>query len=119
MPALRMLLVQNPGCFDCMQQFLYDGAVAKCLSPFLSPTCNHHFSCYAGCLSTSCGKCASGDRSACESGASVSGGECGGELAGAFCAQAAFSGPAGFCDLANATNVGAWLRGVGAYYCSG
>jgi hypothetical protein len=119
MPALRTLLASNPGCFDCMQQFLYDGAVAKCLAPFLSPTCNHQFSCYAGCLSTSCGRCAAGDRAVCESGAADSTGECGSELSGAFCAQAAFSGPAGFCDLASAGDFGVWLRGVGAYYCSG
>jgi hypothetical protein len=118
-PALQMVAQTIPGCFDCLQQFLYDGAVAKCLAPFLSPTCNHQFTCYSGCQSTACGQCTDAARSGCQSTAAGTGGDCASEVSGAYCAAAAFSGPASFCSLQGVGDVGAWLRGVGTYYCSG
>jgi hypothetical protein len=118
LPALSKLLASNPGCYDCLQQFLYDGAVAKCLAPFLSPTCNHELTCYSGCLTTTCGACSDANRASCQGTVSASGGDCFSSLSGQYCAAAAFSGPAAFCDLGRVNDVGLWLAGVGAYYCS-
>jgi hypothetical protein len=119
LPALSKLLGANPGCYDCLQQFLYDGGVAKCLAPFLSPTCNHEFTCYLGCTSATCGQCtADTDRTNCQRIVSTSGGDCFASTSGAYCSAAAFGGPAAFCNLDQIGDVGLWLAGVGAYYCS-
>jgi hypothetical protein len=116
---LNRLAQTRPACFDCLQQFFYDGAVAKCLAPFLSQTCNHELTCLAACTAQVCGKCAAPDLAGCRSSAVAASGACGDQIAGAFCAQAAYSGPGGFCDPGQYPDTGAWLQGVGAYYCSG
>ncbi len=118
LPLVKQFLGTNPGCFGCLQQFLYDGAEAKCLAPFLNPTCNHELTCYTGCLSTACGRCTDANRGSCEATVTSAGGACYSVLSGEYCADAAFSGPGAFCELAKFADVGAWLRGVGAYYCS-
>jgi hypothetical protein len=103
-----------------MQQFLYDGAVAKCLSPFLSAECNNQLTCATSCTTATCGQCAATDQAACHSSVFKGNpaGQCQPYLNGLFCAQAAYSGPAGFCDPTKATDIGSWLQGVGTYYCS-
>ena len=53
-----------------------------------------------------------------EADVSASGGDCAADISGAYCASAAYGGPAGFCNLQRIGDVGAWLKGVGAYYCS-
>ncbi|HEX4478109.1 MAG TPA: hypothetical protein VH142_23655, partial [Polyangiaceae bacterium] len=115
---IQSLVKSNPGCFDCMQQFLFDGAVVRCLAPFLSATCNHDLSCSTDCTNTACGQCAAANEGTCQTGAFQSGGECQGYVSGTFCAQAAFSGPGAFCNLSADSSIGVWLEAVGAYYCS-
>ena len=115
---IQSLVMSNPGCFDCMQQFLFDGAVVRCLAPFLSATCNHDLSCSTDCTNTACGQCAAADQGTCDKDAFQSGGECQAYVSGTFCAQAAFSGPGAFCNLAADSSIGVWLETVGAYYCS-
>src|SRR5262249_43617087 len=100
--ALSRLVQTRPACFDCLQQFLYDGAVAKCLAPFLNQTCNHELTCFAQCTAQVCSKCASGDVASCRS--SVATGACRDEISGAFCAQAAYGGPGAFCDPSQYSN---------------
>jgi len=108
----------NPGCFDCLQQFLYDGAAVKCLAPFLTASCNQALSCATECVNAACDQCPAGERRACDRQAFQSSGECESYITGYFCAQAAFDGPAAFCDIVTIGSVGGFLRGVGAYYCS-
>jgi len=112
------LSTSNPGCFDCLQQFLYDGAAVKCLAPFLTASCNQALSCTTECVTAACNQCSAGERQTCRSQAFQSGGECAAYVTGYFCAQAAFAGPAAFCDITTIGSVGGFLRGVGAYYCS-
>lgn len=116
--AVVSLSRSNPGCFDCLQQFLYDGAAVKCLAPFLTPSCNQALSCATECVNASCTQCASTDKQGCQDAAFQSGGACAAYINGYFCAQAAFAGPAAFCDIKTIGSVGGFLQGVGAYYCS-
>jgi hypothetical protein len=108
----------NPGCFDCLQQFLYDGAAVKCLAPFLTAACNQALSCATECVTAACDGCSTGEKQPCRDQAFQSGGECASYVTGYFCARAAFDGPAAFCDITTIGSVGGFLRGVGAYYCS-
>jgi hypothetical protein len=108
----------NPGCFDCIQQFLYDGAAVKCLAPFLTASCNQALSCATECVNAACDQCAAGEKKACQDQAFQSGAVCAPYINGYFCAQAAFSGPAAFCDIVTIGSIGGFLRGAGAYYCS-
>jgi hypothetical protein len=100
-----------------MQQFTYGGAVAKCLAPFLNATCNHALTCAVDC-SQSCADCPATGQKACREAAFASGGACNPFVSGQFCAAAASGGPGAFCDAERISDIGLWLQGVGAYYCS-
>jgi hypothetical protein len=117
--VLNQFALMRPACFDCVQQFLYEGAVAKCLAPFLNQNCNHELTCFTSCTAQVCGKCPAADRTSCQNTAAAPSGACGEDISGAFCAQAAYGGPGTFCDPSRYSDIGAWLQGVGAYYCSG
>jgi hypothetical protein len=116
---MTALLNSNAACFSCLQQFLYDGAVAKCLAPFLSSDCNHELTCATDCSGSACGNCAKTDQQGCQAGTFKAQGECSSYVYGLFCAAAAYQGPGAFCDPKNAGDIGVWLQGVGTYYCSG
>jgi len=113
-----VLLDSNAGCYDCLQQFLNPGAAARCLAPFLSASCNHELTCALECSTDTCGGCSAGAKSGCESTAFQAGEACSPYISGYFCARAAFGGPGAFCDAKTIGDIGLWLQGVGAYYCS-
>jgi hypothetical protein len=116
--GLAALLRSSPGCFDCLQQFTNTGGVASCLAPFINSSCNHDLTCSLACGDAACGSCPAGDQSTCRNGAFTASGTCSSYVNGTFCASAAFGGPGAFCDVERIGDVGVWLQGVGAYYCS-
>ncbi len=111
------LLSQNPGCYDCMLQFAADDAYARCLAPFLTPSCNHQLSCAVECGNVSCGDCASSaEQDKCSSTVFAKTGVCREWINGYYCNQAALAGPGWFCKFDD--NLGPWLLAVGSYYCA-
>jgi hypothetical protein len=112
------LLRSSPGCFDCLQPFLNPTGVAACLAPFLNSTCNHDLTCSLACTNVACGACPANGIEACQDEAFTASGTCRSYVNGNYCAIAAFGGPGAFCDLERIGDVGVWLQGVGAYYCS-
>ena len=115
--AFQKLLGSDPACYDCLVQFATDLAYARCLAPFLSPTCNHELTCALDCSNTSCDQCPPNQQDTCQQKMFSPGGACRGHISGYYCAQAALSGPAAFCDFQG--DVGAWIQSVGSYYCGG
>lgn len=113
--AFQKLLQSNPGCYDCMLQFVADDAYARCLAPFLGENCNHQLTCAVQCGNTSCGQCSPSQEDACQDKAFGSGGACQPYVFGYYCAQAALSGPGAFCNWTG--DVGSWIKSVGGYYC--
>jgi hypothetical protein len=85
------------------------------LVPYLTPGCNHDLTCAVFCSNGACSQCSNPQQDACQQQVFESGGQCNPWVNGYFCAQAALSGPAAFCDFAG--NVGDWIAGVGAHYC--
>jgi hypothetical protein len=115
--AFSKLLGSDPGCYDCLVQFSTELAYARCLAPFLTPTCNHELTCALSCSNTSCGDCPQPKKDTCQTEVFAPGGACRSFIGGYYCAQAALSGPAAFCDFNG--DVGAWIQAVGGYYCGG
>jgi hypothetical protein len=115
--AFQALLTSDPGCYDCMIQFATESAYVRCLAPFLTPTCNHSLTCAVQCSNTSCGQCSPAQEDKCRDGLFAQGGVCRPYVNGYYCAQAALTGPAAFCDYAG--DFGKWLANVGGYYCGG
>jgi hypothetical protein len=116
--GLSALARSNPACFGCVGQFLYDGAVVKCLAPFLSASCNESLTCATDCSTGVCSQCTDANKQACQTAAFASGAVCNPYVAGYYCAAAAFGSSGAFCDAARIGDTGAFLQGVGAYYCS-
>ncbi|HMJ12561.1 MAG TPA: hypothetical protein VK524_14150, partial [Polyangiaceae bacterium] len=116
--TFRRLFATNPGCYDCMQQFAFSDAYARCVSPFLSPECNHHLTCAVDCLADTCGQCPGGRQASCQSSALGQNGQCGGHVLGYYCAEAALQGPGAFCDFDRYNDLGLWWQAVGGAYCS-
>ena len=116
-PAFQKLLSSDPGCYDCLIQFATDAAYVRCLSPFLSPSCNHSLSCAVECSNTSCNQCPAAKEEQCRNGLFAKGGACRDYVNGYYCAQAALDGPAAFCQWGGDT--GQWIAKVGAHYCGG
>ncbi|MCC6217852.1 MAG: hypothetical protein IT376_23540 [Polyangiaceae bacterium] len=113
------LLQSNPLCYDCLTQFATERAVVRCVAPYLSPDCNHALSCAVECGNESCGSCPESEQDACSDKAFEGQGQCRPWVQGYFCLQAAYSGPASFCDWDSyGGSFGAWLAGVGAEYCA-
>lgn len=115
--AFQKLLSSDPGCYDCLIQFATDAAYVRCLAPFLTPTCNHSLTCALECSNTSCNQCPAAQEDKCRDGLFAQGGACRPYINGYYCAQAALSGPAAFCEFDG--DVGQWIGKVGAYYCGG
>ncbi|MCE7894807.1 MAG: hypothetical protein DYH12_34745 [Sorangiineae bacterium PRO1] len=115
--AFQKLLSSDPGCYDCLIQFATEAAYARCLAPFLTPTCNNSLTCALQCSNTSCNQCPASQEEQCRDGLFAQGGVCRPYINGYYCAQAALSGPAAFCEFGG--DVGQWIGKVGAYYCGG
>jgi hypothetical protein len=115
--AFQKLLGSDPGCYDCLIQFATESAYARCLAPYLSPACNHSLTCALECSNTSCNQCPAAKEEACRDGLFSQGGVCRPYVYGYYCAQAALSGPAAFCEYSG--DVGQWIGKVGAHYCGG
>lgn len=113
--VFQQLLSSNPPCYDCLLQFTTESAYTRCLAPFLTADCNHALTCAVGCSNTSCGQCGPGQEDACQQQVFASGGACTPWVNGYYCAQAALSGPAAFCEFPGST--GQWMQAVGTYYC--
>ena len=96
-------------------QFAGDSAFARCLVPFLTADCNHDLTCATSCGNAACGNCSAGQQDSCQEQVFAGSGTCNAWVNGYFCAQAAISGPAAFCEFGG--DVGQWISGVGAYYC--
>ncbi|MBK7586460.1 MAG: hypothetical protein IPI67_40515 [Myxococcales bacterium] len=111
------LLSSDPGCYDCLIQFATENAYARCLAPFLNPSCNESLTCALACSNTSCGSCPANKEEACRDGLFAQNGVCRPYIYGYYCAQAALSGPAPFCEYKG--DFGQWLGQVGGYYCGG
>jgi hypothetical protein len=109
------LLSSNPPCYDCLLQFTTDSGYPRCLVPFLTPGCNHDLTCASFCGSASCGQCSGSQQDSCQQQVFGQGGQCNPWINGYYCAQAALSGPAAFCEFNG--DVGQWIAGIGAYYC--
>lgn len=118
-PFFQKLLVTKPSCYDCLLQFTGNDAYTRCLTPYLTQSCNHNLTCAADCSNSSCQSCPSSQQSQCSSNVFGSGGQCSSWVDGYYCAQAAISGPAGFCDFQAGADIGKWLAGVGKHYCGG
>jgi hypothetical protein len=102
-----------------LQQFTNTRGEVACLAPFLSVSCNHDYSCSLDCSNGACSTCGTtASESKCETDAFAANGTCRSYVNGNYCATAAFGGPGAFCDLQRIGDVGVWLQGVGAYYCS-
>jgi hypothetical protein len=119
MQTFDKLRQANPGCFNCMSQFATDDAYARCLSPFMSQTCNHQLTCGIECTDQSCARCPDGGKGACQSSVFSQDGQCKTYVSGYYCAQAALQGPGGFCDFARYNNdLGLWWQAVGQAFCA-
>ena len=114
--AFEQLLKKNPGCYNCMLQFGGEDAYTRCLTPYLSPNCNHDLTCAVQCGNAACGQCSPAAEDACETQAFGQGGACRPWVGGYFCAEAALSGPAAFCQWNG--DFGGWLKTVGSHYCA-
>jgi hypothetical protein len=126
-------LAQNPPCARCLQTFdldwTYSAALYPCVAPFVSASCNHDTGCVLDCEQHSCGSCA-GDEAEEQCTAYLLGGGgppskvCTTSSAANDCVnQAIDQGPASFCNPSlyyggvGSPTFGAWLQGVGTYYC--
>jgi hypothetical protein len=115
--AFSKLLGADPACYDCLIQFSTNSAYARCLAPFLSPTCNHELTCALDCSITSCSSCPASQEQSCRDEVFGQGGACRPWVYGYFCAEAALSGPAAFCEFNG--DIGQWIQKVGTFYCGG
>ncbi len=113
--AFQQIFQKNPSCYDCMLQFVGDDAYTRCLAPYLSPNCNHDLTCAVRCGNTACGDCSPSAQDSCQTQVFGQGGECQSWVNGYFCAEAALSGPAVFCDFNG--DSGSWIKSVGSHYC--
>jgi hypothetical protein len=116
--AFRDLMQAKPGCYDCMLQFTGSDALARCLSPYLSQTCNHQLTCAVECVQTSCDRCPGGREASCQGAVFSPSGQCGSFVGGYYCAEAAIQGPAAVCDFSRYGDLGRWWEGVGLTYCA-
>ena len=116
------MITSNPGCYDCVSQFLTEGVgYVRCLAPFLSEDCNHDLTCAVTCGDVACGNCATAaEEEACRDTSFSAGSDCQPYVNGYFCLLAAQSGPAAFCDFNQYSgDVGAYVGAVAGYYCGG
>jgi len=113
------LLQSNPACYDCMLQFLADDGYVKCVAPYLTQQCNHDLTCAVDCSNKSCSQCDPAQESQCRSNVFNQNNACRPYSNGYYCLQAAFSGPASFCNFDQYNDVGRWLQAVGQNYCGG
>jgi len=115
--AFQTLLKADPACYDCLIQFATEAAYARCLAPFLTPTCNHELTCALDCSNTTCSSCPASQEDQCRDGLFAQDGVCRPYIYGYYCAQAALSGPGAFCEFTG--DVGPWIQKVGTFYCGG
>ncbi len=114
---------QNYSCGSCLQQFDYDfvfqQGVFACIAPFVSTTCDQNTACAYSCATQSCGQCPDPTTyDQCIQ--SVQNGQCAVyETPATQCEKTAYGSGGAFCDPAGYAGFGAWLQGVGTYYCGG
>jgi hypothetical protein len=108
----------NPNCANCLEQFDIDfidlTGIYSCAYPFLNPACEGSESCANDCANTVCETCSS-DQTACENAAIA--GECSSFVNAANACIAGSSQATTLCAQNSYPNFGAWLAGVGKFYC--
>jgi hypothetical protein len=107
-------------CALCLQPFVvpFDQGtgIFLCAAPFVSASCNATTGCYTDCETQTCSACPASQSDTCAQ--EVATGSCSTyATAAASCATAAEAGPGAFCNPASYASFGAWLQGVGAFYC--
>jgi hypothetical protein len=109
----------NPTCATCLAPFdvPFSEATAlfKCVSPFVSASCNHDTGCVIDCTDKSCEQCSSGNVNQCRQ--NVGNQQCAQFFDDAACSFPAFFGAGAFCNPSNYSNFGGWIQGVGGHFC--
>lgn len=110
----------NSACAKCLVPFEFDftnaTGIFDCVSPFVSPTCNHQTGCATDCETQSCDQCPQNAVQQCK--LQVEQGQCQSYFQNVTCIGNALFGPASFCNPQQyGGNYGSWLAGVGAHYC--
>ena len=106
-------------CALCLQPFVVpfsEGTgIFLCAAPFLPASCNQATGCYTGCETQACSDCPASGVAGCEQ--AVATGSCSTYAAAVTCIAQAEGGTGAFCNPASYPDFGAWLEGVGGYYC--
>jgi hypothetical protein len=117
----NFLFSQAPACGQCLSSFDYDfvaqQGVFDCVAPFVPAACNQTDACDYDCATQSCGSCP--DQTSYDTClSSVGTGQCSNYQQSAnACLMNAYANGGSFCNPSGYANFGAWLQGVGAYYC--
>jgi hypothetical protein len=124
---VAFLTANSPGCAACLAPFEHDfnasdnAAVFNCVSPFVSPQCNHSTGCETDCESQSCAMCAPGDVTACENNVQGAAGQCAAYQNGSQCIGMALGGAGSACypfsPAYNFGDFGLFLQGMGKLFC--